>query len=80
MPIPDIPEKSIAWGIALLAAYMLKKAENNSLEAYLNEKVLASEAAATLNPDPEDVRGFAAFMDRYKKGFIIEKTAVDVLK
>ena len=30
-----------AWGIALLASYMLNKAENEPLEAYLSDKVFA---------------------------------------
>ena len=32
-----------AWGIALLASYMLNKAENEPLEAYLSNKVFAGE-------------------------------------
>lgn len=69
-----------AWGIALLAAYMLHKGENEPLEAYLTSKVFAGEQGATIAPDPDDVAGFAAFMERYKKGLVIEKTAEDALK
>ncbi len=69
-----------AWGIALLAAYMLYKAGNQPLEAYLSEKVFAGEHGVTIAPDPVDVDGFAAFMDRYKKGLVIERAAVDGLK
>ncbi len=32
-----------AWGIALLASYMLNKSENEPLEAYLSDKVFAGE-------------------------------------
>jgi sugar (pentulose or hexulose) kinase len=69
-----------AWGIALLAAYMLHKAKNEPLEAYLSHKVFAGENSTTIAPDPRDVDGFTAFMARYKKGLVIEKTAVDALK
>jgi sugar (pentulose or hexulose) kinase len=69
-----------AWGIALLASYMLHKEENESLEAFLSNKVFAGDKSTTVAPDPADVDGFAAFMERYKEGLAIEKTAVDALK
>ena len=69
-----------AWGIALLASYMLHKAENEPLEAYLSNKVFAGENGMTIAPDPKDVAGFTAFMERYKKGLVIERTAVEALK
>jgi sugar (pentulose or hexulose) kinase len=68
-----------AWGIALLASYMLQKTEDESLEAFLSNKVFASESGSTVAPDQGDVDGFSAFMERYKKGLVIERTAVDVL-
>ena len=68
-----------AWGIALLAAYMLNKAENEPLEAYLSQKVFAGQKGKTITPDPVDVDGFTAFMERYEKGLAIERTAVDSL-
>lgn len=69
-----------AWGIALLAAYMLYKEEDESLEAYLADKVFAGEMGTTIAPDKSDVEGFEAFMDRYKKGLVIERTAVGALE
>lgn len=68
-----------AWGIALLGAYLLYKAENEPLEAYLSNRVFAREIGSTIAPEPADVAGFAAFMERYKKGLVIERTAVDAL-
>lgn len=68
-----------AWGIALLAAYMLYKAADEPLEAYLADKVFAGETGTTLAPDSRDVEGFAAFMDRYEKGLAIERAAVEAL-
>lgn len=69
-----------AWGIALLASYTLHRAANEPLEAYLSNKVFAGEKGATIAPDQRDVDGFAAFMERYKKGLVIERAAVDALR
>jgi sugar (pentulose or hexulose) kinase len=69
-----------AWGIALLASYMLHKVKNEPLEAYLSNKVFAEEKGTLIAPDQGDVDGFRAFMERYKKGLIIERAAVDGLR
>jgi sugar (pentulose or hexulose) kinase len=69
-----------AWGIALLASYMLRKEENESLEAYLSNKVFAGDNSTTIAPDQGDVDGFTAFMERYKEGIAIERAAVRALK
>ena len=69
-----------AWGIALLASYMIHKGTNEPLEAYLSNKVFAGENGMAIAPDPGDVDGFSAFMERYKKGLLIERAAVDTLK
>ncbi|MCA9944357.1 MAG: FGGY-family carbohydrate kinase [Anaerolineales bacterium] len=68
-----------AWGIALLAAYMRYKTGDEPLEAYLSSRVFAGENGTTIAPDPADVAGFATFMERYKKGLVIEQTAVTAL-
>jgi sugar (pentulose or hexulose) kinase len=68
-----------AWGMALLASYMLHKEKNEPLEAYLSNKVFAGESYTTIAPDPGDVEGFSAFMERYIKGLVIERAAVDAL-
>jgi len=64
-----------AWGIALLAAFMMQKGEGETLEAYLAEKVFSGSAGSVENPDPNDVRGFAAFIERYRSGLDIERAA-----
>jgi sugar (pentulose or hexulose) kinase len=69
-----------AWGIALLASYMLHQEEKEPLETYLSNKVFAADNSITIAPDQRDVQGFATFMERYKKGLSIERTAVDTLK
>jgi len=69
-----------AWGIALLASYMVNKAENETLDDYLNSKVFAGNAGSEMEPDAEDVKGFDAFIERYKKGLPIERAAVENLQ
>jgi sugar (pentulose or hexulose) kinase len=69
-----------AWGIALLASYMFNKTENEPFDAYLTNKVFAGENGTTLAPEKNDVDGFTAFMDRYKKGLGIERAAVDGMR
>ena len=66
-----------AWGIALLASYLVNKEEGETLEAFLDNKVFADQESSTLDPKPEGVAGFNAFMDNYMKGLSIEKAAVD---
>lgn len=68
-----------AWGIALLASYMLHKVANETLEAHLSNHVFAGENGTTVVPDQKDVAGFTSFMERYKKGLVIERAAVDVM-
>jgi sugar (pentulose or hexulose) kinase len=69
-----------AWGIALLASYMRNQEEDESLDHYLSNKVFAGEKGSTITPDPTDLAGFTDFMERYKKGLIIERTAVEALQ
>lgn len=68
-----------AWGIALLAQYMAKKADGETLEQYLNEKVFTGKDVSSLSPDSADVEGYEAFMKRYTKGLAIERAAVEHL-
>jgi sugar (pentulose or hexulose) kinase len=69
-----------AWGMALLASFMLHKSAKEPLETYLAGKVFGGKKGTTIAPDPKDVAGFAAFMERYKKGLAIERAAVKYLK
>lgn len=66
-----------AWGIALLASYLVNKEEGESLADFLDSKVFAGAEGTTLEPKAEGVEGFNVFMDRYVKGIPIERAAVD---
>lgn len=67
------------WGMALLASYMLRREEQESLEDYLANKVFANSEGTSMNPDPQDVAGFEEFIERYKKGIAVEQAAVTAL-
>jgi len=69
-----------AWGIALLAAYLLHQDKNEPLETYLSTKVFAGDKSKAIAPDQRDVDGFTVFMERYKAGIAIESAAVNALK
>jgi sugar (pentulose or hexulose) kinase len=67
-----------AWGIAVLAAYAATDT-GTSLDAYLRDTVFRDVTFDTVEPDPEDVAGFAAFLDRYRAGLDVERAAVAAL-
>lgn len=69
-----------AWGIALLASYLLNREANEPLEIYLAEKVFPGRDGTTYPPNPQEVAGFAAFMERYQQGLGIERAAINGLR
>lgn len=69
-----------AWGIALLAAYMLYREEGESLDAYLKVRVFAERKAVCAEPDARDVDGFERFIERYRQCLPVERAAVDCLR
>ena len=69
-----------AWGIALLASYMVNKADGETLDQFLADKVFGGSAGSEMQPNPADVEGFDAFIERYKAGLPIERAAVESLR
>ena len=65
-----------AWGIALLAAYEVGKAEGETLEDYLDNKVFAGNEGSKMEPVPEDVAGFEKFIEQFKQGLSVEQEAI----
>ncbi len=63
------------YGMALLAAYGLWKAEKEPLEDYL-DKVFSTATASTLLANPAEMEGFAAFLARYRAALPVEKAAI----
>lgn len=68
-----------AWGIAILASYMMNNEKKDSLEDFLDRKVFKEVEGQEIYPDGYDIKGFEAFIERYKKGLVIEQAAVDHL-
>lgn len=67
------------WGQALLAAYMLDREPGETLGEYLSEKVFRDSPKTTILPQEEDVAGFEKYMERFKRGIVIEQAAVSAL-
>lgn len=65
-----------AWGIALLAGYLVNNEEHLSLADYLDQKVFAGNTGVEIAPKAEDVAGFDAYIETYKAGLDIEQAAV----
>lgn len=66
-----------AWGIAILASYMVNKQQHEGLAEYLTTKVFIDAEGQEISPNSADVNGFALFMERYTEGLAIEQSAVD---
>jgi sugar (pentulose or hexulose) kinase len=69
-----------AWGIALLAAYMVNNHQSLALADYLESEVFAGDAGVEIAPRPEDVEGFNRYIKTYQAGLPIEQAAVDCKK
>ncbi|MET0884828.1 MAG: FGGY-family carbohydrate kinase, partial [Mycetocola sp.] len=68
-----------AWGIAVLASYLSAAGPDQSLDGYLRERVFGEAAFESVDPDAADVAGFATYLDRYRDGLAVERTAVTAL-
>ena len=67
-----------AWGIALLASYLVHK-QGRSLSDYLAKEVFASAEKSTIAPTKEDIEGFNVFLKRYKDGLPLLHAAITAL-
>ena len=63
------------WGMALLAAYMARKSEGETMEDYLSNKVFADAKSVSVDPDPAGVAGFKTYLERYQAVLAAEKAA-----
>ena len=67
------------WGMALLAAYMIRKDAGETLPDYLESKVFAGAEGSTVEPSPEDVRGFEVYRRRYEQALPAERAAAAIV-
>ncbi len=77
--VPATAGEGGAWGMALLAAYMLRDDEAEALPDYLDSRI-AGTIGKPVQPNPRDVAGFAEFFERHKKGLAIERAAISALE
>lgn len=68
-----------AWGIAILAAYRVRKTTGMSLQTFMETQVFASSRGSRIEPDAEIAEGFLAYMQRYQAGLAAEKAAAEFL-
>ncbi len=67
-----------AWGIALLASFLARKGEGETLESYLEKRVFDGKTGTCMAPDKSDSEGFASFIEKYKAGLTVERAAVEI--
>ena len=67
------------WGMAVLAAYMVNKADGEPLEKYLSDRVFNGEKGIVMQPDPDDVKGFDEYINTYKAAIEAERAMVKAL-
>ena len=77
--VMDTASEGGAWGIAVLAAFLAKKKDGQSLGEFLNEEIFAGNKGVKMDPMAEDVEGFEKFMEKYMKNLPAEKAAVEAL-
>ena len=77
--VPATAGEGGAWGMALLAAYLLRTDAGQSLADFLDAHI-ADSVGKPVEPDPRDVEGFAEFFARHTKGLAIEREAVKALQ
>jgi len=75
--VGDVAGEGGAWGIAVLAAFAAGDPPEQSLADYLDTAVFTGTSLLTAEPDPDDVAGFDAFMQRYVAALPVERAAVD---
>lgn len=78
--VMDTASEGGAWGMAVLAAFMQRRAEGETLPDYLTDRVFAGQTGTTITPKAEDVAGFDTFVTRYKSALPAERAAVEGLR
>ncbi len=66
-----------AWGIALLASFMVSNPDRQTLPKWLDEQVFKGNEGVEISPVAKDVAGFNAYIESYRCGLAIEKAAIE---
>ena len=69
------------WGMAALAGYLVARCEDDGLDlqTYLTTRLFADAAVDVAEPDPADVAGFAAYLERYEAGVVVARAAAEAI-
>lgn len=68
-----------AWGIALLAAYLVDHGEGEDLGSWLDSHVFSGMEGHTIEPTYPDVAGYESFMRLFLQTVEVEKAAVSTI-
>lgn len=69
-----------AWGMAVLASYMVQKEAGETLSDYLENKVFTGMNKETIAPNAEDAKGFDEYIESYKKAIEVERAAIKAVR
>lgn len=78
--VMDTAGEGGAWGVALLASYLVNNSEERSLADFLDIQVFAGDQGTSITPTKEEVEGFNTYIENYKEGLNIEMAAVQYKK
>ncbi len=67
-----------AWGMALLAGYLVNNTKGQNLADYLEYQVFEGNLGTAIAPTPEDVAGFETYLKNYEKALPVEKLAAEI--
>jgi len=76
--VGDVAAEGGAWGMAVLAAY-LRRSDELGLPEWLDRHVFASAKLSVVDPQPEDIAGFRAYLQRYQQALPAQAAAVHTL-
>src|SRR3954469_264510 len=76
--VGEIAGEGGAWGMALLADF-LRDERHDRLSDYLASEIFHKAEITTSTPQPDDVSGFDAYMERHRRGLAVERAAIEAL-
>lgn len=69
-----------AWGIAILASYVVNNPERLDLADYLDQVVFEGNIGTEIVPNPDEIEGFNRWMQKYIAYLSVEKEASHTCK
>lgn len=69
-----------AWGMALLAGYLVNNVNDRNLADYLEMEVFEGNTGSSISPTAEDVEGFDRYIKNYLEALPVEAAAVKAVK